>query len=147
MNSVVLVGRLTSDPKLTYTPTTNTAVASFRLAVPKRNREETPNFIQCKVFGRQAEALEKFKCKGDEVAVSGRIDTDSYRNKDGIVVYTTEVICDNVEFTHGSKNKQSADSNFDSDQSVNKSGSEWSGSRGSDDWGDSWQKADDDIPF
>lgn len=140
MNSVVLIGFLTSDPKLSYTPSTQTAVASFRLAVPKRDREETPNFIQCKVFGRQAEALDKYKRKGDEVAVRGRIETGSYKNKEGVMVYTTEVVCDNVEFTHGSKSGQASNDSGGNLRTENQASV-------NDDWGDSWQQADDDIPF
>lgn len=140
MNLVVLIGRLTSDPKLSYTPSTQTAVASFRLAVPKRNRDETPNFIQCKVFGRQAEALDRYKARGDEVAVNGRIETGSYKNREGVMVYTTEVICDNVEFTHGSKDRHEDSEDTEPYKEERRVST-------NDDWGDSWQQADDDIPF
>lgn len=103
MNSVILIGRLTSDPSLSYTAGTNTAVASFRLAVNRDTKDGGTDFIQCKVFGAQADNLQKWKHKGDEVAVIGRIETGSYTKKDGTKVYTTEVVCNRVEYTHGSK--------------------------------------------
>ena len=102
MNSITLIGRLTADPKLSYTPTTQTAVNSFRLAVKRQSKEDATDFIQCKVFGRQAETLNNYRSKGDELAVHGRLETGSYKNKDGVTVYTAEVICDRVEFIGGS---------------------------------------------
>jgi len=108
MNKVVLIGRLTSDPSLSYTPNTNTALASFRLAVNRETKDGGADFIQCKVFGAQAENLGRYKSKGDEIAVEGRIETGSYKKKDGSTVYTTEVICNRVEYTHGSKGGESA---------------------------------------
>ena len=103
MNHVTLIGRLTSDPSLSYTPNTQTAIASFRLAVSRESKDGGADFIQCKVFGKQAENLQQYKGKGDEIAVEGRIETGSYEKRDGTKVYTTEVICNRIEYTHGSK--------------------------------------------
>lgn len=101
MNSVVLVGRLTRDPEVRYTPE-NLAVARFSIAInrmPGRNGEERgadfPNIV---VFGKQAENCEKFLTKGKQVAIQGHIQTGSYRGKDGKMVYTTDVVADRVEF-------------------------------------------------
>ena len=148
MNSVVLIGRLTSDPKLSYTPNTNTAVNSFRLAVKRIGKDGGTDFIQCKVFGKQAENLDHYKSKGDEIAVHGRIETGSYKNREGNMVYTTEVICDNIEFTHGNKGGRSDDDGdstqrFTPAQSIVPQQTTFD----FDDLPDSFQSAEDDIPF
>ena len=101
MNFVGIIGRLTSDPSIREGE--KTKVASFRLAVPRPYSKDEVDFIQCKAFGKTADFLENYKSKGDEIAVEGRIQTGSYKNKDGNTVYTTDVICDRVESTHGSR--------------------------------------------
>lgn len=101
MNVVVLTGRLTSDP--TIREGEKTKMASFRLAVQRPYTNDKADFIQCKAFGKTAEYLENYKSKGDEVAVSGRIQAESYPKRDGTMGYNTEIICDRVETTHGSK--------------------------------------------
>lgn len=108
MNKWFGIGRLTSDPSLSYTQGTQTAIASFRLAVSRESKDGGADFIQCKVFGKQAENLQTYKHKGDEIAVEGRIETGSYEKRDGTKVYTTEVICNRIEYTHGSKGGESA---------------------------------------
>ncbi len=98
MNSVVLIGRLTRDPELRYTPDQN-AIASFTLAVDRPfSKEKTADFIRIVVFGKQAENCERFLSKGRQAAVSGRIQTGSYKDKNGETRYTTDVIADRVEF-------------------------------------------------
>ena len=96
MNKVVLVGRLTRDPEVRYSQGDNaTAVARYTLAVDRRFRrdgEPTADFIPCVIFGRSAEFAEKYFHQGMRVSISGRIQTGSYTNKDGVKVYTTEVI-------------------------------------------------------
>ena len=95
MNKAVLVGRLTRDPEVRYSQGDNTtAVARYTVAVDrrfKRDGEPTADFIPCVVFGRSAEFAEKYFRQGMRVSVSGRIQTGSYTNKDGMKVYTTEV--------------------------------------------------------
>ena len=107
MNKVVLVGRLTRDPEVRYSQGNNaTAVARYTVAVDrrfKRDGEPTADFIPCVVFGRSAEFAEKYFRQGMRVSVSGRIQTGSYTNKDGMKVYTTEVIVEEQEFAE-SKN-------------------------------------------
>ena len=96
MNKVVLVGRLTRDPEVRYSQGDSaTAVARYTLAVDRRFRrdgEPTADFIPCVIFGRSAEFAEKYFHQGMRVSISGRIQTGSYTNKDGVKVYTTEVI-------------------------------------------------------
>ena len=102
MNKVVLVGRLTRDPEVRYSQGDNaTAVARYTLAVDRRFRrdgEPTADFIPCVIFGRSAEFAEKYFHQGMRVSISGRIQTGSYTNKDGVKVYTTEVIVEEQEF-------------------------------------------------
>ena len=116
MNKVILMGRLTRDPEVRYGGANNSAVVRFSLAVDRRFKrdgdEQTADFINCVAFGKTAEFLEKYARKGTKFVVEGRIQTGSYTNKDGQKVYTTDVVCENVEFAE-SKNSQSGGSSFD----------------------------------
>ena len=102
MNKVVLMGRLTRDPEVRYSQgEPATAVARYTLAVERRFQREgaqTADFIPCVVFGKSAEFAEKYFRQGLRISVSGRIQTGSYTNKDGIKVYTTEVVVEEQEF-------------------------------------------------
>ena len=102
MNKVILVGRLTRDPEVRYSQGENTmAIARYTIAVNRRfKREGDPeaDFIRCVVFGRAAEFAEKYFRQGLRIAISGRIQTGSYTNKEGIKVYTTEVVVEEQEF-------------------------------------------------
>ena len=101
MNKVILVGRLTRDPEVRYSQGENTmAIARYTIAVNRRfKREGDPeaDFIRCVVFGRAAEFAEKYFRQGLRIAISGRIQTGSYTNKEGIKVYTTEVVVEEQE--------------------------------------------------
>jgi single-strand DNA-binding protein len=108
MNKVILMGRLTRDPDVRHTGGENSlAIARYTLAVDRRfkskNEETTADFISCKTFGKSAEFVEKYLKKGPKIVVSGRIETGKYTNKDGVDVYTTDVIVDDHEFAE-SKN-------------------------------------------
>ena len=112
MNKVILMGRLTRDPEVRYSGGDNqTAVARYSLAVDRRFKrdgdEQTADFINCVVFGRGAEFAEKYLRKGTKIAVTGRIQTGSYTNKDGVKVYTTDVVVEEQEFA---ESKASSDS-------------------------------------
>lgn len=102
MNKVILMGRLTRDPDVRYSAGENaTAVARYTLAVDrrfKRDGENTADFISCVAFGRSAEFAEKYLRQGIKIAVTGRIQTGSYTNREGVKVYTTEVIVEDQEF-------------------------------------------------
>ena len=102
MNKVVLMGRLTRDPDVRYSQgETPLAIARYTLAVDrrfKRNGEQDADFINCVAFGRTAEFAEKYLKQGTKMVVSGRIQTGSYTNRDGVKVYTTEVVVENQEF-------------------------------------------------
>lgn len=111
MNSVVLIGRLTKDPDVRYNPNTQLAVATFTVAIDRpvaSGKEKQTDFPRVTVFGRQAENCERFLAKGLLVGIQGRIQTGSYQ-KDGVTVYTTDVIADRVEFLEWKdKNQQPA---------------------------------------
>ena len=102
MNKTILVGRLTKDPVVRYSQgEKETAVARYTMAVErrfKREGEATADFIPCVVFGRSAEFAEKYFRQGMRVSVSGRIQTGSYTNREGMKVYTTEVVVEEQDF-------------------------------------------------
>ena len=106
MNSVILIGRLTRDPELVYTPGNQTAVTHFSIAVDRptaQGKERQADFIRITTFGKQAENCDRYLHKGKQVAVNGRIQTGSYKNKEGQTIYTTDVIANSVEFLGNSQ--------------------------------------------
>lgn len=111
MNSVILIGRLTRDPEIRYTPA-QLAVATFTLAVDrqvKQGEEKQADFLRITAFGKTAELVERFLVKGRLVAVQGRIQTGSYKNKEGATVYTTDVVADRVQFLEWGEKSGGAD--------------------------------------
>ena len=168
MNQVILIGRLTRDPELSYTPSTQTAVCRFDLAIsrPRRNGEDQgADYPRITVWGRQAETCNQYLSKGRQVAVQGRLQTGSYKNREGVTVYTTEVVADRVEFLgggQGAQNQQGSyqggfsqrrDSGYSAPQDTGFGApdafdsSQSSGFGGFDDLPDTFQAAEDDIPF
>lgn len=116
MNKVILMGRLTRDPEVRYSQGENaTAVARYTLAVDRRfnrnNDDQTADFINCVAFGRSGEFAEKYLHKGTKVAITGRIQTGSYTNKDGVRVYTTDVVVEDQEFAE-SKNASAGNGGY-----------------------------------
>lgn len=101
INRVVLVGRLTKDPELRRT-SQGDAVTSFTLAVNRnftsRDGQQQADFINCVVWRKPAENVERYCSKGSTVGVEGRIQTRSYDNSQGQKVNVVEVICDSVQF-------------------------------------------------
>ena len=102
MNKVILMGRLTREPDVRYSQGEQAmAVARFTLAVNKRIKrddEQQADFISCVAFGKIGEVIEKYVHQGTKLVVEGRIQTGSYTNKDGVKVYTTDVVVENCEF-------------------------------------------------
>ncbi|MDU7441552.1 MAG: single-stranded DNA-binding protein, partial [Clostridium sp.] len=117
MNKVVLIGRLTKDPELRFTPGTGAAVTTLTLAVDRYNPKTGQNeadFIPVVIWGKQAESTANYMSKGGQVAISGRIQTRSYDAKDGTKRYVTEVVADQfggVQFL-GSKGSNSSNNSF-----------------------------------
>lgn len=114
MNRTVLVGRLTKDVDLRYTPN-GKAVANFTLAVNRpfknANGENEADFILCQVWGKTAENLANYMSKGSRVGVDGRIATRNYDNDQGQRVYVTEVVADNVQFLESKNSQQQGNNN------------------------------------
>ncbi|TSB47524.1 single-stranded DNA-binding protein [Alkalicoccobacillus porphyridii] len=113
LNRVVLVGRLTKDPELRYTPN-GVAVANFTLAVnrPFSNQQgdREADFINCVVWRKPAENVANFLNKGSLAGVDGRVQTRSYDNNEGRRVFVTEIVADSVQFLEprNSQNNQSS---------------------------------------
>ena len=101
MNLVMLLGRTTKDPEIRYTQgDQGTKIASFTLAVDrkvKRDGQPAADFINCKAFGKTADIVEQYAPKGKQIAITGEIQTGSYTNKEGRKVYTTDIICNQVQ--------------------------------------------------
>jgi single-strand DNA-binding protein len=119
MNKVILMGRLTRDPEVRYSQGENsTAIARYSLAVDRRFKrpgEADADFINCVSFGKAAEFAEKYLKQGTKIAVTGRIQTGSYTNKDGQKVYTTDVVVEEQEFAE-SKGSSSTESGYQQTQ-------------------------------
>ena len=124
MNKVILMGRLTRNPDVRCSQGEKaTCVARYTLAVNRRFRREgdqDADFINCVAFGRQGEFAEKYLQKGTKIVISGRIQTGSYINRDGIKVYTTDVIVEEQDFTES----KAAAANYSGGYQQNSSQSE-----------------------
>ncbi|QDX91101.1 single-stranded DNA-binding protein (plasmid) [Brevibacillus laterosporus] len=137
LNRVILIGNLTKDPELRYTPN-GVAVATFTLAINRpysgSNGEKETDFINIVAWRQLADLCANYLAKGKKAAVEGRLQTRSYDNKEGKKVYVTEVVADNVQFL--------------SSQGSQASGS--SGNNNSDPFAESGKPiniSDDDLPF
>lgn len=102
MNKVVLMGRLTRDPEVRYTQGDKAIpIARWSLAVDRRYKTEggaSADFINCVAFGKAAEFAEKYFRQGMKICISGRIQTGSYVNRDGVKCYTTDVVVEEQDF-------------------------------------------------
>lgn len=112
MNRVILIGRLTKYPDIRYSQD-NMAIARFTLAVDRKKKGEA-DFINCIAFKSTAEFMEKYITKGTKIALEGRWQTGSYKNKDGATVYTNECIVDSVEFADSKATKPTEATEVDS---------------------------------
>lgn len=100
LNRWIGIGRLTRDPECRYANKqdgSQICISRFALAIGRRVKDET-DYISCVAFGKQGEFVEKYLKQGTKIGVSGRIQTGSYKNKEGQTVYTTEVVVDEIEF-------------------------------------------------
>lgn len=120
MNRVILMGRLTRDPDVRYSQGANgsMAVARYTLAVDRRRartdsgNEQTADFISCVAFGRSGEFAEKYLHQGTKIAITGRIQTGSYTNKEGQKVYTTDVVVEDQEFAESKSSAASSEAAY-----------------------------------
>ena len=166
MNHVILIGRLARDPELSYTPNTQTAACRITLAVdrPKRSGDAQGNdyvrsadFIRVTVWGRQAETCDRYLSKGRQIAVMGRIQTGSYKNRNGETVYTTDVVAERVEFLGGGQQQSQPQVNTDEVQRQadellrpkpqQNTQMQMESQLGFGDLPDTFMAAEDDIPF
>lgn len=119
INNTVLVGRMTDNAELRYTPN-NQAVATFRLAVNRnfksQNGEREADFINCVIWRQQAENLANWAKKGALIGITGRIQTRSYENQQGQRVYVTEVVAENFQLLEFNKQNDRGQSQSHSQQ-------------------------------
>jgi len=154
LNRVVLVGRLTRDPELRYTPS-GLAVAAFTLAVNRnfsnQQGERETDFINCVVWRKQAENVANYLHKGSLVGVDGRIQTRNYEGNDGKRVYVTEVLVESVQFLESKKQNGEGNSNDRNSQQRNGSNTNNQGYQRADEDpfanGTGIDISDDDLPF
>lgn len=99
MNKVILIGRLTRDPE------DHDTFCKYTIAVDRY--KEGADYINCVCFGKSADFAKNYLSKGTKVAVTGRIQTGSYKNKEGQTVYTTDVVIETQEFCESKKQKES----------------------------------------
>ena len=142
MNKVILMGRLTRDPEVRYTQTSNTLVASFSLAVNRRfarqGEERQADFINCVAWNKTGEFVSKYFKKGQQVGVVGRLQTRTWDDDKGQKHYITEVVVEETYFADSKRDGESQSSDFENTFGENiASNSECQGTSGS----------DDDLPF
>lgn len=114
MNKVIIMGRLTRDPNVTYSMgERQTAVARFTVAVDRpgarnsQNQDQpTADFISCVAFDRQGSFAEQYLHQGTKIVLEGRIQTGSYTNRDGQRIYTTDVVAERIEFAESKAAQQ-----------------------------------------
>ena len=137
LNNVVLVGRMTKDPELRYTPN-NQAVATFSLAVNRnfkgQNGEREADFINCVIWRQQAENLANWAKKGALIGITGRIQTRNYENQQGQRVYITEVVADNFQLLEFNKQNNQGQSQGNSQPDFSRQA-------------EPMDISDDDLPF
>ena len=112
MNKVLLIGRLTKDPELRYTPA-GTPVCNASIAVRRptaKDGETDADFINLVVWGVMGENLAKYMVKGGQIAVEGRIQVSNYQDKDGVKRWKTEVVASSVEFLGNPRQEQASSS-------------------------------------
>ena len=145
INNVVLVGRMTRDAELRYTPQ-NQAVATFTLAVNRnfknQNGEREADFINVVIWRQQAENLANWAKKGALIGITGHIQTRSYENQQGQRVYVTEVVADNFQLLESRANRKGQSSGSSSNQAPN-----FSRDESPFDNSNPMDISDDDLPF
>ena len=102
MNNVILIGRLTKDPQLSFSKGKGTAIAKLTVAVNRIQKGEA-DFINCVAFGKTAETIGNYMTKGSQIAINGEIRVDNYKKEDGTWVNNTSVLVNKFEFVGGAK--------------------------------------------
>ena len=134
MNIIILMGRLTSDPILRYTPS-NKACARFNIAINRNykneNGEKITDFLSVVAWGNQAENINTYFKKGSRIALTGRLQNNNYTKEDGSKVYSTDVVIEHFSFVDY---KKSDDESIEEKDPF-------------EDFGDNVTITDDDLPF
>ncbi|QDX91872.1 single-stranded DNA-binding protein [Brevibacterium sp. JNUCC-42] len=155
LNRVILIGNLTKDPELRYTPN-GVAVTTFTLAINRpysgAGGEKETDFINIVAWRQLADLCANYLRKGRKAAVEGRLQTRSYDNKEGKRVYVTEVVADNVQFL---SSREAGEGNTGYDPGPSYGGGTRPASKGNNDsfndpFADSGKPiniSDDDLPF
>ena len=115
MNRIILLGRLTADPEVRYSQD-GMCVAKFTLAVDRKVKKEgqpTADFIRCTAFNKGGEFAEKYLKKGTKIALEGHWQTGSYKNQEGVMIYTNDCIIDQMEFAESKKSEQTTQTTDD----------------------------------
>ena len=102
MNNVILIGRLTKDPQLSFSKGKGTAIAKLTVAVNRMQKDEA-DFINCTAFGKTAETIGNYMTKGSQIAINGELRVDNYKKDDGTWVNNTNVLVNRLEFVSGVK--------------------------------------------
>lgn len=146
MNQVNMIGRTTKDPETRYTDS-GMAISQFTLAIdrpPNKNGDKQTDFIRCKAFGKVAETIDRYVIKGQQIGVTGSIQTGSYEHKDGYTVYTTDVnvqrlyLIGNKNDSQGGQNYQGGGNGWQAQESPSETKTERQ---------TTWEQLDEDIPF
>ena len=139
MNKVILMGRLTKEPEVRYTQTSNTLVASFTLAVNRRfvkqGEERQADFINIIAWSKIGEFCSKYFSKGQQVGIIGRLQTRNWEDDQGQKHYITEVIAEEAYFAEGKRNSNTSSDPFAASSGETVNGNEFDIS------------SDDDLPF
>lgn len=156
MNSVSLIGNLVRDPELSYTPS-QTALCKFTIAVnrPRRQGEnQGADYLRVVVWGAQGENCDRYLSKGKKVGVHGRIQTGSYKDRNGQTVYTTDIVADNVDYlSPQGENSASGErygnngTSYQPQQNSMPQGQNFGSQQSFDDIPDSFAAAEEDCPF
>ena len=145
MNKVILMGRLTRDPEVRYTQTSNTLVASFSLAVNRRfarqGEERQADFINIVAWGKLGEFCSKYFKKGQQVAITGRIQTRTWDDDQGQKHYVTEVVAEEAYFADSRRDGETSSSSFESTFGTSMPGGSMAGGA------DFEVSSSDDLPF
>ena len=119
MNKVILIGRLTKDPELSYAAGNGTAICRFSLAVARPFKKDETDFINCIAFGKTGETISQYLTKGRQLAVTGSIRTGSYDAKDGTKRYTTDIVVDSFEFIGSNQGNSNSNQSSEFNNSNN----------------------------
>lgn len=147
MNKVILLGRLTKKPEIRYSQTNNNMVATFTLAVNRKyakpGEERQTDFINIVAYSKLAEFANKYLCQGIQICISGRMQTRTYDDNNGIKRYVTEIIAEDIDFADSFKKQDPDESILNSSTPANTNNIQTENSENSDDL----FLASDDLPF